>query len=176
MKRLILLAGLPGVGKSAISAALRQATNGMIVDIDDFKRANVDPNLVKSQIDPPEQRWTYYQQAALHVLDLFRRGAETIIVDEVFHLASLRADLENLCRLEGVDVLWAEVRCPYTTVESRLRAKDREGHILSTDEALRMYLLFGEIFEAFPADASNHLVVNNEDGLTASVAGILERL
>lgn len=162
MKKLLLFAGLPGVGKSTISQAVSKKISAKIVDLDDFKKIDVDPTLVKNQIDPPEQRWAYYQKALEHVFGLFDQGTPTVIMDEVFHLHSLRARLEALCEERNVRILWVEVRCSYDTVERRLQSTAREGHILSTEEALKMYLLFTETFEKFPTCAENHIVISNE--------------
>lgn len=169
MNILILFAGLPGVGKSTISKAVGKRSGATIVDIDEFKKTDVDPVLVKSQIDPPEQRWAYYQKALKHVFDLFNQGTPTVIMDEVFHLHSLRVQLEDMCQARNVRVRWVEVRCPYDTVEKRLQSRAREGHVLSTEEALKMHTLFTKIFEKFPAHSENHVVVNNESHANADV-------
>lgn len=162
MKKLLLFAGLPGVGKSTISKEVKRKIGAEIVDLDDFKKTDVDPTLVKSEIDPPELRWNYYQKALKYVFDIFDKGVSVAIMDEVFHLSSLRAKLEILCVEKQTQVLWVEVRCPYEMVEKRLRSTNRDGHILSTDEALAMNLLFEKIFEKFPTDSQNHIVINNE--------------
>jgi predicted kinase len=159
MERLILLAGLPGVGKSTIARGIASDEGAIVIDMDDFKRVAVASSLVTSQIDPPEVRWTYYQSALAHAFTL----GGTVIMDEVFHLDSLRTRLEQACRARGVQVRWIEVRCSYKVVERRLRAGARVGHILSTDEALRMYQLFQAIFEGFPEGKENYGVVNNDE-------------
>src|SRR3989338_3231107 len=169
MKKLFLFVGLPGVGKSTISRGVREETGAKIVDIDDFKRTDVDPALVTNQIDPPELRWAYYQKALKYVFGLFEQGISTVIMDEVFHLNLLRTELEVLCTKQQVQVLWVEIRCPYDTVRKRLQSTRREGHILSTEEALKMHLMLKEIFEGFSIDSQNHIVVNNEDGASVSL-------
>jgi len=177
VKRLLLFAGLPGVGKSTISRGVSKKTGAEIVDIDDFKKTDVDPALVTSQIDPPELRWSYYQKALEHVFGLFEQGISTVIMNEVFHLSSLRTQLESLCARQQVQVLWIEIRCPYGIVERRLQSTRREGHILSTDEALKMHLLFKEIFEEFSTCSQNHIVVTNENDsiMDLLVENILKR-
>ena len=162
MKKLLLFAGLPGVGKSSISREVSKKIGAKIVDIDDFKKIDVDPTLVKNQIDPPELRWAYYQKALKCVFGLFDQGIPTVIMDEVFHSNSLRTQLEFLCAERHVQVLWVEVQCPYDIVERRLQSTTREGHILSAEEALKMHLLFKEIFEKFSIHNQNHIIVNNE--------------
>lgn len=178
MKKIVLFAGLPGVGKSTISMKVKGRTGAKIVDLDDFKKTDVDPALVKSQIDPPELRWSYYQKALEYVFGLFDEEISTVIMDEVFHLDSLRTQLETLCIKQDVRVLWVEVRCSYETVEARLKSKRREGHILSTEEALKMHLLFKEIFEEFSVNSQNHITVNNEiaSNMDLLVEGILKKV
>ncbi|OGY35184.1 MAG: hypothetical protein A3E36_00720 [Candidatus Andersenbacteria bacterium RIFCSPHIGHO2_12_FULL_45_11b] len=164
MKRLLLFAGLPGVGKSTISRGVSKKTDTMIVDLDDFKKTDVDPVLVKHEIDPPDLRWSYYQKALEYVFGRFDEGLEVAIMDEVFHLHSLRTQLESCCVDRHVQVTWIEIQCPYEVVKKRLQATARTGHILTTEESLNMYLRFQDIFEAFPASTENRITVNNEGG------------
>lgn len=177
LKKLLLFSGLPGVGKSTISKLVSKKTGAKIVDIDYFKKADVDPSLVKIQIDPPEIRWAYYQKALEHTFDIFNSGISMVSMDEVFHLNSLRVQLESLC-VKKCQVLWVEVRCSYDIVKKRLQAKTREGHILSSEEALKMHLRFSEIFEKFSEKIQNHVVVNNENDSDMSllVESILKKL
>lgn len=163
MKKLLLFAGLPGVGKTTISSGVSKKVGAKVVDLDDFKKTEVDPILVKTQIDPPELRWAYYQKALEYVFGLFDQEVHTVIMDEVFHLDSLRTQMEALCEKQHVKILWVEVRCPYDVVAKRLQSTKREGHILSTEEALKMHRMFEEIFEEFSIHSQNHIVVNNEN-------------
>jgi predicted kinase len=160
--RLLLFTGFPGVGKSTISQGVGQRTGATIVDLDDFKKTDVDPLQVKHEIDPPDVRWAYYQKALECVFDKFDQGLRMAIMDEVFHLRSLRDQLESRCANREVQAIWIEVQCPYAVVRKRLESTTRPGHILTTEEALNMYLRFQDIFEAFPANSKNRIVVNNE--------------
>lgn len=160
MKKLVLIVGLPGVGKSTLARKIARKNNGLVLDLDDFKKLIVDPKLVTTQIDQPQIRWAYYEKAVTHALSL---EVEVVVMDEVFHLHALRTRLENLCLQHGVRVEWIEVRCTYQVVEKRLNEKSREGHILSTTETLRMYRLFQEVFEKFPEGKENHIVIDNDD-------------
>lgn len=162
MKKLLLFSGLPGVGKTTLSREVSRLLGSEIVNLDNFKKTDVDPSLVKTEVDSPEVRWSYYEKAIKHSFSLFNKGAQIVIMDEVFHLSSLRARLERLCTEESVHVYWIEIRCSFIVVEERLRSKKREGHILSTEESLNMYKLFEKTFDNFSVDSENHILINNE--------------
>lgn len=178
MKKLLLFSGLPGVGKSTISTELSKRVGAKIINLDDFKKTDIDPTLVKSQIDPPELRWSYYQKALGYVFRLFDQKTSIAIMDEVFHLELLRTRLEADCKEQNVHVLWIEVVCSYDTIEKRLRSTKREGHILSTEESLKMNLLFQKIFEEFSTECKNHIVISNENtnDIDLLVENILKKL
>jgi predicted kinase len=160
MNKLILIAGLPGVGKSTLSRRVAEQENAEIVDIDDFKRNEEDPGLIASQIAPPEVRWRYYEKALAHAFSL---KVSTVVMDETFCFHSLRERLEDRCFLQGVEVQWIEVRCNSEMVERRLLEKVRVGHLLSPQEAVQMHHLFKEIWEEFPSQKNNHVVVHTDD-------------
>ncbi len=177
MKKLVLFSGLPGVGKSTVSQCISQKTGAKLVDVDIFKRMVIDQKTVTDQIDPPELRWVCYQVALSCVFGLFEYGVTSIVVmDEVFHLDSLRTQLEALCAKNDVQVLWVEVRCSLDKVKERLAG--RKGHLLPAEKALRIHLLFRDTFEKFADDSPNHIVVYNEDDadLDQVVENILSKM
>ena len=162
MKKIVFLAGLLGVGKSTIERKLAERVGVVAIDVDEIKREIVDHSLVVSTIDLPEIRWKYYEKAVEKAFSLLEKEVSAIIVDEISHLQSLRQRLEILCTKRGLEVLWVEVQCSREEVKRRLRI-NRNGHILSVEEALKMSLLFEGIFEKFPDDKTNYIVFKNED-------------
>lgn len=158
-KTLVLFAGLPLSGKTTISKEVGRRLGFPIVDIDMFKRLVADPTKVAKEIDPPEVRRQYYELALNHVEQLLcdNRG---VIIDEVFHLALLRAWITNWCTQTGINVIWVDVVCDRAVVEQRMSCGVRHGHILSTEEALQMNALFRGIFEPF-GNTPNYVCVNN---------------
>ena len=169
---MILMAGIGGVGKSTISARLAKELRAQIVHIDDFKRDVVDPAKMGNEIDPIEVRRLYYNKALEYAFGEFKKGAGVLIVEEVFHLAALRDEMRLACESEKVTALWVEVTCHYDIVKQRLQSNARSGHLLSTDEALGLHMLFAANFERFsPGD--DHVQFDNG---TADVESEIQRV
>ena len=59
-KYMLLVAGVPGVGKTTISTRLAQELGGQILQVDDFKKAVVDPSKMGEEIDP--QRYSIQRE------------------------------------------------------------------------------------------------------------------
>jgi predicted kinase len=176
MNTLVLVAGLPGNGKTTIAKKTAGRLNGKLLDLDEFKRQVVDPNLVRSEIDPPHVRRAYYLMALEAGFAALKNGFPIVVLEEIFHLSMLRKEISARCERESVRVLWVEVLCDFETVRSRLVANGRPGHILSTDEALAMNRLFNEVFESFTSEERCLRVDNSGDNPELLVNTIMTRL
>jgi hypothetical protein len=102
--------------------------------------------------------------ATNHALEWFAAGAEMVAMDEVFPFHSVRVQQEELCAQHNVRIVWVEVRVASEVAESRL-TKEREGHVLSPEEAKKVRRMCAEVFEVFPSEGVNHFVVHNDDGI-----------
>ena len=164
MKRLILLAGLPGSGKTTICRHMDEMILASRVDVDYYKRQRADPSRVTEEVDPPEVRWLYCRDALEEALQLFESGVSTVVMDEVYPYISVRTEMENLCAEKGIVVVWVEVRTSSDTAVQRL-STPREGHLLCTPEiAQKIYSMCARAFQPFSVNAINHTVIHNEDG------------
>lgn len=159
MPILVLFAGLPGSGKSTLAHILAKLLGVNVVDIDLFKKQ---VGTKTDGLDPPEQRWRYYQLALDHILKLFENGEEMIFVDEMFHVACLRKRIEKILKERGISVLWIEVRCSEEDLRRRF-TRPREGHVLTTPELMQIRRMVADVFDPFdPCDTDGqHRVVIN---------------
>lgn len=157
-KKIIFLAGLPGVGKTILAQEMGKC-GFYHLRLDKIKQQVVNKKKVVSEIDPPEIRREYYSKALAHIDSIDR---ETIVVDEVFHLSSLRQEITATCFSRGWDHLWVFITCPHQEVRRRLQG--RKNHpILSSKQAWDMYRKMEEVFEYDGFDLS--INTNSDDGI-----------
>ena len=169
----IFIAGLPGIGKTTIAKTIKSFLHPAIhIDIDDFKKQVVDPNLVSKEIDPPEIRWEYYQLAANAAIEATEAGNQYVVMEETFHLSDLREKMTEKVEASGNRVIWVHVTCDLETVKQRA-SKPREGHILTQEETVAMHVEFSELFEGFPED-QQICSIDNSGALNISIGDILK--
>ena len=161
-KDLILIAALPGVGKTTLAKEMARQTKGVHFDLDDIKRVVVPEDKVTEGIDPPEYRFKYYAGAIRKLPDLFAESsALVVIMDETFHLKEFRQMWTEAARELNIRLHWVEAVCDEETVKKRLSiGKDREDHIL-VGKGYQMYLLFKKAFE--PLEELHEIVDTSED-------------
>lgn len=162
-KTIVFFAGLPGSGKTTICQRMAELTRVPYIDIDDFKRRVVDPNEVTEGVDPPDLRMTYCRLALGEAFRSFKKGASTVIMDEVFPFHSVRSELERVSKERGARVLWIQVRAQREVALARL-SNLRAGHILSQEQAEKIYKMCARSFEPFPEGSLNHFVLENGNG------------
>jgi tRNA uridine 5-carbamoylmethylation protein Kti12 len=79
-RNLILIAGLPGVGKTTFAREFVKQTDAVHFEIDEIKRNVVPKELVAETIDPPEYRYQYYVETIRRLPELFARSQSNMVV------------------------------------------------------------------------------------------------
>lgn len=170
---LILLAGLPGTGKTTVAKEFARQTQALHFDIDEVKRVVVPADEVTEDIDPPEYRFKYYAETIRKLPELFSKTpAQTVIMDETFHLRNFRDFWNESVRALNIRMHWIEVVCDEEIVKERLSiGKNRGNHILG-NKAIPMYLLFKEAFEPMKAP---YEVVDTSKDVIPQIQRIIEK-
>lgn len=161
-KDLILITALPGAGKTTLAKEFARQTKGLHFDLDDIKRIVVPEDEVAECIDPPECRYRYYAEAIRMLPDLYKKNpAQTVIMDETFHLQVFRHMWDEAAKELEISVHWIEAVCDEALVKERLNiGRDREDHILA-GKGHQMYALFKKAFE--PLEGPHEIVDTSKD-------------
>ncbi len=168
MTTLVLVAGVAGSGKSTIAQPLACVLKAVVVDIDPYKRQVVNPDALTQSIDPPHVRWEYYRLALKQVFQHFEQGARFVVLDEMFHVRDLRRRIAQACRDRRIQVRWIEVQCSDEEAARRIEERPRNGHILSSEELLKIRAEVARVFDPF-ADEGPHLMLCNVGSVETSV-------
>jgi predicted kinase len=122
MAKLIVMAGLPGVGKSTIARELARRTGACWLRIDSMDQA-----VWASGTAPSDLRdWTYRAAQAV-AQDNLALGRD-IIADCVNDVQEARDGWQGVARQTGSDIRWLEVICS-DPAEHRRRVEGRKSDI-----------------------------------------------
>ena len=119
---LIVMSGLPGTGKSAISKGLSQALGAIHIRIDTIEQTLLDLELVEPDMGP-----TGYVVGYRIALDNLRLGL-TVVADSVNPIAITRDTWCQVGEQAGMQVIEVEVICS-DAAEHRRRVETREPEV-----------------------------------------------
>ncbi|WP_424015790.1 AAA family ATPase [Halorubrum xinjiangense] len=145
--RLVVVCGLPGVGKSTVAERVAAHVDGRI------RRTDV---IRKELFDDPE--YTDAETEAVYA-ELLARAREdvdagdAVVLDATFADARFRADARETAAAAGAEFDLVEVACDEAVVERRIERRDG-----ISDADFEIHLHFKELFDEV---ASDHVVVDN---------------
>jgi gluconate kinase len=172
MNVVIFVAGLPGTGKSSIARCLAEAFSIHYYDIDEVKKVvypqdpDFEHNMRHGIPFKKETRLKVFEQ----VLVDFKRLARTydhLVVDETLHLKEPRQVLFDGAKAYFGAYLVIWLKTDAAVVETRLRSKKREDHILK--DPMKMYLSFAREVESLD---ESHIVCQNNGSLEQTTEGL----
>jgi predicted kinase len=120
---LVLVGGLPGVGKTTLAREFARRTGAAHVRIDALEAGLVDLGLV-----PPRKLGTAGYGLALTVADTLLDGGADVVVDAVFPVAVSRAPWTALAARHGVPTVWVRLVCS-DPGEHRRRVEQRASDL-----------------------------------------------
>ncbi|MFM9947050.1 MAG: AAA family ATPase [Saprospiraceae bacterium] len=113
--RMVLIAGLPGTGKSTVARAFVEHYGGVHISSDSTRKAM---NL-RGHFDPEDKKKVY--QAMLDKAQTALLAGQSAIVDSTFIHASVRNAFESVARACGVPFFWVEMRADENSIRERLK-------------------------------------------------------
>jgi predicted kinase len=133
---LIVVGGLPAVGKTTVARALAGRLGAAHVRVDAFEAALVRQGLVPSQDDVGGHGY----ELALAAADTCLTAGTDVVVDAVFPVAASRRPFRELAARTGVPVHWVRLICS-DPAEHRRRVEERladlPGHVVPDWGAVR---------------------------------------
>lgn len=150
--RLVVVCGLPGVGKTTVAERIAERTGGRLLRTDVVRKQRHD----EPTYSTAETRDVYgavLEQARETIQD-----GRTAVLDGTFRTSDLRERARALAEYLAVEFSLVHVVCDQDTVEGRIAG--REGDASDADFAVHVQLR--DEFEPVDMD---HEVVDNSDGL-----------
>ncbi|WP_135829390.1 AAA family ATPase [Halorussus halobius] len=158
----VVVCGLPGVGKTTVAEDVADRVDGRIVRTDVVRKDLFsDPDYT-----PAESRRVY--------AELFDRARETVeggrsvVLDGTFKDAAHRDRALELSESLDADFRLVKVECDEDVVRERIRR--REGD--ESDADFEVHAMFRERFDPIAAD---HVAVDNSDGIEETTRQVAER-
>src|SRR4051794_18451278 len=119
----LLIGGLPGVGKTTVAREVARRTRGAHVRID-----ALEAGLVELGLAPPGRVGAAGYGLALTVADTLLAGGAPVIADAVFPVAESRTPWTDLARRHGVPARWVRLVCG-DAAEHRRRVEGRSSDL-----------------------------------------------
>ncbi|GAA3710028.1 AAA family ATPase [Zhihengliuella alba] len=128
MSRLIVVAGLPGTGKSTTAAALAARLRAVLLGVDPLEAAIVSAGVQQQRQPTGHAAYAVVEAAAEPQL---RHGLD-VVVDAVNDSSEARSQWKRLAERTGAELTWFEVVCSDPTVHRmrlQQRRRDEDAHI-----------------------------------------------
>lgn len=132
---LVVIGGLPGVGKTTVSRALAGRLGAAHLRIDAFEAALVRQGLVASQPDVGPHGYSL----ALAAADTALTAGTDVVADAVFDVAEARTPWTELATRHGTPLHWVRLVCGDLGEHRRrleVRVADLTGHVVPDWEAV----------------------------------------
>ncbi|WP_096395413.1 AAA family ATPase [Halorubrum trapanicum] len=145
--RLVVVCGLPGVGKTTVAERVAAHVDGRI------RRTDV---IRKELFDDPEYTEAETEAVYAELLDRAREDVndgDAVVLDATFADARFRADARETAAAAAAEFDLVEVACDEAVVERRIERRDG-----ISDADFEIHLRFKELFDEV---ATDHVVVDN---------------
>lgn len=139
---LILIAGLPGTGKTTIARVFAAQYNAVHLSSDELRR-----ELGLMGHYSPKEKQRVYTELLTRAGKALKNG-HTVVVDSTFSNMPVRQAFTELAAAIGVAVKWVEIRAKETTLRERLSRPRPDS-----EANFEIYEKIRDQFEPLPADS-----------------------
>jgi predicted kinase len=154
---IVVICGLPGVGKSTLAKDLAPLLNAVILSSDKIRK-ELFPNPIYSKREVK----IIYDVMILLAKYLYGAGINCII-DATFNKEKSRTQLKNKLMLPEEELFMVECICPEDTIVSRLKTRKNDY----SDADLRIYKRMKKTYEPILED---HLVIDTSQSSSKTSA------
>ena len=158
---LLLIAGLPGTGKTTVARTLAERMGALHLNSDVLRK-----ELGLMGHYSPEDKQQVYATLLQRAREALSEG-QVVVVDSTFYKESLRAPFQALARDCGVEYHWVEIQASEPTLRDRLsRPRPDSEADFAVYESIR------DQFEPLPA---HRLLVNTDEKSPDEAAQMIQQ-
>lgn len=169
---LVLMAGLPGTGKSTLARELARRTGGHVLDKDAVRETLFGPGLVEYSTAQDDLVVRVMLDAAAYIL--LKKPRQIIFFDgRVFSRASQLEDI--IAFVEAIGTQWRILECVCSDATARTRLQ-RDSHVGNHPAANRNVELYVEMKARFEPITRAKTVIDTEIPLEVCVQRALEAI
>ncbi len=158
---LLLIAGLPGTGKTTVARAFAVLSGATHLNSDTLRR-----ELGLMGHYAPEDKEKVYNMLIQCAREALLRG-DTVVVDSTFFRENIRTPFRALAAECGVPLRWVEVRAGEQILRERLSRPRPDS-----EADFRVYEKIRDQFEPLPAD---RLIINTDTETPESAAAKIQQ-
>jgi predicted kinase len=160
---LVVCCGLPGVGKSTVSAYIAENRSATRLRTDEVRH-----DLFENPSYTPDEGRRTYEELFERTREQLNAGVD-VVVDGTFKHARERDQAETLAADAGTTLRFVHVTCPPAVVRERIQSRTDDA----SDADVSVYQKHRDQFEPLERD---HVTVDNSGDLTSTHRQVDRRL
>ncbi len=142
---LVLVCGLPGVGKSTLAKALSEQLEAVYLSSDIIRRKMLDERTYSEQ-----EKYRVYENMVAAAKRLLASG-KTVVCDATFYKKKTRGEMCAAARHSGAEVFFVKCILDEKTIEERMSAREQLG-TSESEATFRIYMKVKGLFEEIEED------------------------
>lgn len=173
MQKLLIIFGLPGVGKTTIAQSLRDACGFHVISSEDVRSVVFNDQYVEEDKDFTDSEIVTVYRVMLDITKRLLKTGVSVVVEGVFRDKTDRERFSTLTTNLPIDMHLFYISCSEQEVINRLI--ERKKKKTSSPASVNTYRELSKKFE-YPSHSENAVEVDGSDNLAAIIEHILAHL